>query len=927
MRKMYLAALTLPARWPEVMELTRQTDPGATRGSSIALMRYRPAMRHLLVGWVMLTSVACGISASVCDATTCSGCCSASGSCEPGGASDACGSGGAACSDCSSQSRSCVLFQCSPAQGTGGGTGGGSATGGGAATGGGSDSCAGVTCTQAPRATCVDANTIRLFEAAGTCRLGQCEYASRTETCVGGCANDVCNTDPCNAVSCVSPPASTCRDAATRRSFEAQGTCANGACTYAPQDFTCPFGCANGACIGDPCIGVTCQTPPAALCLNASTRRSFQSSGTCGAGTCTYASQDTTCAFGCAAGACNPDPCLNVSCTTPPAATCVNGTTRRSFTSPGTCALGTCSYSAAETACAASETCQAGACTWDDATLSGLAISPGTIPFTPGQTTYFVTVPTNVSSVALTATVSQPTRATIRVNTNVVTSGTASNVSLSGAVTPVTVQVVAESGASASYTVVVTRGGSIFELSAFNDDVNRAEQFGASVAMSADGSTLVIGDPGENANGIGINPPSSCNVGACPACSCRISSGAAYVFRRGPSGWTQQAYLKASNTRGYAAFGRSVALSADGNTLAVGADGEDSASTGINGDQSTSSLISPGATYVFVRSGSTWSQQAYVKASNTRSDANFGWSVGLSADGNTLAVGAPGETSNATGVNGNQANTSLTEAGAVYVFARAGTSWSQQAYVKASNTAAEDLFGTALALSRDGNTLAVGAIGEDSAAVGVGGDQSSNASSNAGAVYTFTRAGTVWTPAAYVKASNTDANDAFGTSLALNADGTRLAVGAPGEDSSATGVNGSQTNQAAGDGSGAVYVFSKSGAAWSQQAYVKALNPGAGDLFGTSVAFDSTGDVLAVGSPEEDGEGSGINPPVNNDESNAGAVYLFHFVGSAWAQQAYVKMLSVLLTSKFGVAVSLSTDGSILVGGASGLDRAAVVVR
>ena len=102
-----------------------------------------------------------------------------------------------------------------------------------------------------------------------------------------------------------------------------------------------------------------------------------------------------------------------------------------------------------------------------------------------------------------------------------------------------------------------------------------------------------------------------------------------------------------------------------------------------------------------------------------------------------LAVGARREGSAATGINGDQASNAVSDSGAVYVFTRSGSTWSQQAYVKASNTDASDWFGFAVALSADGNTLAVGAYREDSAATGINGDQASNAASNSGAVYVY----------------------------------------------------------------------------------------------------------------------------------------------------------------------------------------------
>src|SRR5664279_5057353 len=161
----------------------------------------------------------------------------------------------------------------------------------------------------------------------------------------------------------------------------------------------------------------------------------------------------------------------------------------------------------------------------------------------------------------------------------------------------------------------------------------------------------------------------------------------------------------------------------------------------------------------------------------------------------------------------------------------------QRAYIKASNTNAGDMFGGKVALSADGSTLAVGAVGE--ASLGFG-NQTDNSAAKAGAVYVFSRTGMTWTQQAYVKASNAEANDRFGQSVTLSADGSTLAVGAFFESSSATGVGGDQTNNAGAD-SGAVYVFTRTGLTWSQQAYVKASNTGSGDLFGYTVALSADG--------------------------------------------------------------------------------------
>ena len=321
--------------------------------------------------------------------------------------------------------------------------------------------------------------------------------------------------------------------------------------------------------------------------------------------------------------------------------------------------------------------------------------------------------------------------------------------------------------------------------------------FGASIALSGDGNTLAVGAPNEDSNATG--------VGGNETNTLADASGAVYVYARTAGEWDQQAYVKASNTEANDGFGESVALSTDGNTLAVGAAREDSNAVGVNNNQTNNLILGSGAVYVFTRTDTAWLQQAYVKASNTGADDAFGFRVALSGDGNTLAVGAEREDSNATTINGNQANNSATDAGAVYVFTRSGSVWTQQAYVKAANAEANDRFGwRGVALSSDGNVLAVGADGEDGD--GIGGNQANNSASASGAVYVFTRTGTSWSQRQYVKASNAEANDRFGFSIALSSDGVTLAVGADGEDSNATGVGGDETNNAF-TSSGAAYIF------------------------------------------------------------------------------------------------------------------------
>jgi hypothetical protein len=429
--------------------------------------------------------------------------------------------------------------------------------------------------------------------------------------------------------------------------------------------------------------------------------------------------------------------------------------------------------------------------------------------------------------------------------------------------------------------------------------------FGLSVAISGD--TLVVGAIGEDSNATGINGDQSNNS--------TLDSGAVYVFIHNGTVWNQQAYIKASNTGGGDAFGRSVTVS--GNTLVVGAPLEDSNATGINGDQDNFFANDSGAVYVFIRNGTEWSQQAYLKASNTDGGDEFGRSVAIA--GNTLVVGAHLEDSNATGINGDQDNFLAIDSGAVYAFTRSGTEWSQQAYLKASNTGGGDSFGRSVAIS--GDTLVVGAIGEDSTATGINGDQGDNSALDSGAVYVFTLSGTVWNQQAYIKASNTGGGDEFGRSVAIY-DNT-LGVGTPLEDSNATGINGDQDNFLAND-SGAVYVFIRNGAVWSQQAYIKASNTGGGDEFGQSVTI--SGNTLMVGAIGEDSNATGINgDQSDNSALESGAVYAFSRSSTVWSQQAYIKASNTGGGDVFGLSVAIS--GDTLVVGAIGEDSNATGIN
>ncbi|MEM7182605.1 MAG: putative Ig domain-containing protein [Spirochaetota bacterium] len=382
--------------------------------------------------------------------------------------------------------------------------------------------------------------------------------------------------------------------------------------------------------------------------------------------------------------------------------------------------------------------------------------------------------------------------------------------------------------------------------------------------------------------------------------------------------WQQQAYIKAPNNDASDRFGWSVALYND--TLAVGSVLEASNQTTItNGNTASSdnSVSEAGAVYVFVRSGTTWSQQAYIKAANagTASD-KFGETIALDTD--TLAVGAYQEDSNQTTItNGTGASTddSASDAGAVYVYTRSGTTWSQQAYIKAANAESSDNFGWRVALT--GDTLAVSAFKEASNQTTITngtGASTDNSASDSGAVYIYTRSGTTWTQEAYIKASNAEASDFFGYNIALSGD--TLAVGSIQEDSNQTtitnGTSSSSDNTTV--DCGAVFVYTRSGTTWSQQAYLKAPNAGSGDNLGIGMAID--GDTIVAGAYQEDSSQTtitnGTSAGADDSTSNAGAAYVFKRSGTTWAQEAYLKAPNPSNNDYFGLHTSISGDIAIV---------------
>ena len=307
----------------------------------------------------------------------------------------------------------------------------------------------------------------------------------------------------------------------------------------------------------------------------------------------------------------------------------------------------------------------------------------------------------------------------------------------------------------------------------------------------------------------------------------------------------------------------------------------------VGGDGAVAGDGAPGGAITGVRT-----QVGYLKAANRIAMMNFGERVATSRSGATVAVATTDEASNATGIDGNGADTSAPQAGAVFVFD--GPAWTQSAYLKGTNTEERDEFGSSIAMSGDGNVLVVGAQYEDS---GSPSNPADNSFGSAGAVYVFTRSGT-WAQTAYLKASNVAPDDRFGASVAISGDGETIAVGA-----------GARANSA-----GAAYVFSHTTGTWIEQAYLEASNPDAQDEFGAAVALSDDGHTLVVGAPEEASAALGVGgDQLDNSSALSGAAYVFT-LGAGWTEQAYIK--ATMPSSYFGDALALSGDGRTLIVGA-----------
>lgn len=291
---------------------------------------------------------------------------------------------------------------------------------------------------------------------------------------------------------------------------------------------------------------------------------------------------------------------------------------------------------------------------------------------------------------------------------------------------------------------------------------------------------------------------------------------------------------------------------------------------------------SPGDVYgsvvVYTKSGDSWSQTARLEHSDQAVSDQLGWSVATNSDGTYVIAGNPWDDDLVYG----DFNYSNENKGSAYIFYYNGTSWSQQAKLtEGADRGTNNFLGSAVDLNSDATYAIVGKY-------------------NQGVAFIFTRSGTSWSLQQKLSPSDLEAGDRGGQSVSINSDGTYAIVGAPREE----GGDGNPISDA-----GAVYVFTRSGSTWSQQAKLSASDAQASDQFGSECSISDDGDYIVVGAPFEDG-GSG------DPTASSGAAYIFNRSGSTWTQQAILRASDTQAGDWFGSSVSISGDGTHVVVGA-----------
>ncbi|NPV02273.1 MAG: hypothetical protein HPY53_12930 [Brevinematales bacterium] len=350
------------------------------------------------------------------------------------------------------------------------------------------------------------------------------------------------------------------------------------------------------------------------------------------------------------------------------------------------------------------------------------------------------------------------------------------------------------------------------------------DYFGFSTSISADGNCMVAGAYHDD--------------------DTRADGGAVYYYHKSGSSWMMNKFVAPDGVMGES-FGYSTAISADGNTIISGAPGD----------------LGIGTLYRFHWNGSEWETNKFITIDGDFYD-NVGYCVAVSSNGNTVLAGAYGD-------NG--------YSGSVYCFHWNDSTWETNKFY-AYDYSGADYFGFSLAMSPDGNTIVVGAFGDD------------DMGANSGSIYRFHYNGLGWETNKFIPYDGLDL-DEFGISVGVSADGNTLVAGAYGDDDK-------------GNHSGSVYRFHYNGWSWETNKFI-AQDGAAGDNFGISVAVSADGGTIVTGANYDDDKGL-----------DSGSVYCFHWNGSEWDMNKFLAQDGAA-GDNFGISVAISADGKSIIAGAN----------
>src|SRR6056300_586361 len=391
-------------------------------------------------------------------------------------------------------------------------------------------------------------------------------------------------------------------------------------------------------------------------------------------------------------------------------------------------------------------------------------------------------------------------------------------------------------------------------------DVQRQDNFGASVDISGDGNTAIVGAYIEDGTSPDVN----------------FNSGAAYIFTKSGGSWDSGTKIEASDAQTGDLFGQSVSISNDGNTAIMGAPYEDGPPSAPVGDS--------GSAYIFTRTNGSWDTGTKIRAPDPGPTDHFGYSVPISGDGNTAIVGARQDDG--------PPSAPVGDSGSAYIFTKTNGSWDNGTKIEAPDPGPNDGFGWTVSISNDGNTAIVGARTEDG--------PSPSTNFNSGAAYIFTRTSGSWDTGTKIVASDPAPAAYFGISVAISGDGNTAIAGAYYDDGPPSAPMFAL---------GAAYIFTKSNGSWDNGTKIVASDQEQSDLFGVSVSISDDGNTAIVGSRNEDG-------PLSAPVAESGAVYIFTRTDGSWDTGTKIRATDPGPCDILGVSVAISGDGNTLIAGA-----------